>query len=282
MQLNKQTLFHFAFNAIGVLIGLAVVGYVVDSLFITETQAPCSTSYPAPTRFPLQTREGAPVSSIELQARAGLPEWGVIENATVVADPAAPTGAALDIKLAKVPDAGPTTRPANGVDFRWRPAGIAAAKAACLRYSVWLPDDFAFNTGGLLPGLLGSQPAAAADDDQAARFGARPQWRREATGYFAVATAENNYHDISRHSFPIPVGRWIRIEQELVLNTPGEANGMARVWIDGELQAESAGLPWRTDETGKLIGVLVNVGYLNTSANGASSLRLSPFEISWK
>ena len=66
------------------LVGLIVVGYVVYAAFHTEVEQPCSTRFPAATRFSLQTGAGKPLTPVELQARAGLRDLGVIDNATVV------------------------------------------------------------------------------------------------------------------------------------------------------------------------------------------------------
>jgi hypothetical protein len=281
--MNKATTFNLIFNGIGALIGLIVVGYVAYSALHTETEPPCSGRYPPPTRFALQTSDGALLSPIELQARAGLNEWGVMENATVVPTAEAPTGAALEVKLATIAEGEPEpARRANGVDFRWSPHGVAPAHAACLSYSVWLPDGFAFNEGGILPGIIGASPGTAAGQaKEATRFGARLQWRADGTGELTVAVPGSGYRPIIQRAIPLPTGRWIGVEQEVVLNTPGEANGVVRLWADGEIKAEAKGLALRTEESAKITGVLADIGYLREPAK-ASALRLSPFEFGWR
>lgn len=280
--MNRQTIYSIIFNAVGILIGLAIVGYIVNSAFITETEPSCTKRYPAPIRLPLRTAEGAPLTPIELQTRAGLREWGVMENATVVTAAQAPTGTALQIKLNTVEGIDSNERAANGVHFRWSPSGLNAAASACLSYSLWLPDDFAFSNGGTLPGILGSQTAPAEDgSERSSSFGTQPQWMGDAKGVLTAAMAGAGYQRLGSRSFSLPAGRWIRIELELVLNAPGEPNGTARVWIDGQLQDERHDLPFRTDESGRLTGVLADVGYFSTPEN-AGLVRLSPFELSWK
>ncbi len=49
-------------------------------------------------------------------------------------------------------------------------------------------------------------------------------------------------HGDTSNRAKIPHGRWVRIEQEVVANKPGEADGLARLWIDGKQQAEMTGL----------------------------------------
>ena len=70
--MTSQARFHLIFNLVGGLIGLVLVGWIVYTLTHTETEAACSTRYPAPVRFALHTSDGAHMSPIELQARAGL------------------------------------------------------------------------------------------------------------------------------------------------------------------------------------------------------------------
>jgi hypothetical protein len=175
-----------------------------------------------------------PLTPIELQARVGLREWGFVENATIVPAAEAPAGAALQVKLASVA-AGETSdgRPRNGIEFRWSLPGVKAANAACLSYSVWLPEGFAFNDGGVLPGIVGGKP------DQKSDFGSRLQWRPGGVGELTVALSGSLPRRQPGRLYAAQ-GRWTSIEREIVLNTPGTANGASRLWVDGQLKAEDA------------------------------------------
>jgi hypothetical protein len=285
--MKQSTVLYLLFNFLGVLVGLVVVGYVLYAALHTEQEPPCSARYPAPTRFALKASDGTLLSPIELQALSGPNEWGVIDNAKVV--PAdvppdkAPGGAALEVKLASVAVNEPASdRATNGVDFRWTPPGVQPATAACLSYSLWLPKDFAFNSGGVLPGIFGDLPAAMAEPaSDATRFGSRPQWRSGVEAKLAIAAAGAGYRPVSVPGFPLPQGRWTRVEQELVLNAPGTANGTVRLWVDGQLKAEDTGLALRTDPNAKISGVLADIGYFRNSGK-TSILRLSAFELSWR
>ena len=64
-----------------------------------------------------------------------------------------------------------------------------------------------------------------------------------------MATPGAGYAPIRQDAFTLPKGRWVRIEQELVLNTPGQADGIARLWLDGDLKAEGTGLKLREMKT---------------------------------
>ncbi len=280
--MTRQTTYNLIFNAVGALIGVTVLGYVAYAFFHTERAAPCSARYPAPLRFALHTSTGTLLSPIELQARVGLNEWGVNENARVVEAAEAPGGAALEVTLAGVPDVEAGGRPANGVSFRWAPQGARAAGGVCLSYQVWLPHDFSFENGGLLPGPFGGPPGAGASGPDAnGRFAAHPLWRQAGDGTFDVAPTGSGYVPVDRRGFPLPKGRWISIEQELVLNAPGEANGLVRLWLDGALKAETTRLALRTDAAEKFIGVLADIGYVRAPEK-AGTLRITPFELSWQ
>jgi hypothetical protein len=281
--MSKQTTYNFIFNAVGALIGVTVIGYIAYSLTHTETEPSCSARYPAPLRFSLHTNKGALMSPIELQARVGLNEWGVIGNTKVVEDAQAPGGAALEVKLADVPDTeADRGRPANGVYFRWTPPQVRAASAVCLSYKVWLAEDFPFGTGGTLPGPFGGPPGAGAGGPEAKnRFAARPQWRLADEARFDVAATDSGFRPVNQRGFALPKGRWVRIEQELVLNTPGAEDGVARLWLDGVLKAETTRIALRKDAGEMVLGVLAAVGYVRTP-DKPGTLRITPFELSWK
>jgi len=281
--MSKQATYNFIFNAVGVLIGVTILSYVVYSLTHTETEPSCSARYPAPLRFSLHTNKGTLMSPIELQARVGLNEWGVIDNTKVVADAAAPGGAALEVKLADVPDTeAESGQRANGVYFRWAPQQVRAASAVCLSYKVWLAEDFTFGKGGQLPGPFGGPMGASAGGPGSKnRFAARPQWRLADDARFEVASTGTGFRPVNQRGFALPKGRWMRIEQEMVLNTPGAANGVARLWLDGALKAENTHMALRKDASETVLGVLAAIGYFRAPEK-PGTLRITPFELSWK
>jgi hypothetical protein len=274
--MKSPSAFHFLVNVAGILIGLFVVGYVVYATFrAEEEEAPCASRYPAPMRFALLGSDGKPLSPLELQARAGVREWGVIENATVTAGAEVPTGAALQIKLAMLASQEQSEgRARNGIDFHWNVAGAKAAKAACLSYSVRLADKFDFGAGGNLPGIAGGTP------DTPSVFGTRLQWRADGEADLAVAPSGAAFREV-RPSFALPQGRWTQVEQEIVLNTPGAKNGLARIWIDGKLAAEDTAVAFRSDASAGISGVTADVGYWRTPAK-PGELQVSAFELAWR
>ena len=83
----------------------------------------------------------------------------------------------------------------------------------------------------------------------------------------------------------LPTGVWARIDQEVVLNTPGEADGEIRLWVDGALMINRDGLLFRRDPKTFLNGVAVTVAYAGSRSETASAqpaaIDVSPFEIRW-
>ena len=267
-------------NTGAALVGIIVVGYVLYSAFHTETEAPCSARYQA-TRFSLQNVAGKPLTLAELQARAGLRESGIVDNASIVTVEGGPAHVALEVKLRKLPaHVGSDAASPNGIDFHWPPPGLTGATATCLAYSVWLDDKFAFGGGGQLPGVFGGMPAEPGKRSVADQLTVNPNW--DGNGYpgiLAVRGAE--HHRLLGNNIVLPTNRWIKIELETVLNTPGVADGTARMWIDGDIIVNDTAITLRQDEKEKLKGVLASASY-RTVPPVPGTLRLSHFEIGWR
>lgn len=277
MQSDKKL--NLFINIGGSLIGAFVLGYIVYSAFYTAVEPPCTERYSAPIRFALQTAAGKPLTPIDLQARAGLRDVGVIDNAAVVAVKDGPSPDVLEVKLRSLPaadDASSKTR--NGIEFRWSPPGVKGSAAACLSYSVWLPDKFNFGDGGFLPGVFGGDPGSTRQQGASDPLTVTLQWSDEGKPSMAAALDGNERLRLSGTGTPLATGRWMKMEQEVILNDPGQTNGTVRLWIDGELLVENQRVELRKDDKVLLGGVLAAIGY-----NGApplnSMLRLSPIEI---
>lgn len=266
-------------NVAGALVVLFVVGYIAFSALHTETEQPCSARYPAATRFSLQTSEGKPLSAIQLQARAGVRDIGVIDNASVVQVADGPSPDALEVKLRKLPSGADVSDKArNGIEFRWAPPGMAKATSVCLSYSVWLPEKFEFGAGGVLPGVFGG--AATDPVNKADAFSVTPQWGPDGKPLI-VAIGGGGIRRTSATGEALATSRWLKLEQEIVLNDPTAENGRARLWIDGKLAIDDTRAPLRKAPDTVLTGVLAAIGYHQPPAQ-PGMLRLSPFDISWR
>ena len=208
-------------------------------------------------------------------------ESGIVDNASVVPAEGGPAPVALEVKLRKMlAHANSGNASPNGIDFHWRPPGLAGATATCLAYSVWLDDKFAFGSGGQLPGVFGGVPAEPGKRGVADQLTVNPNW--DGDGYPAIlAVREAERHRMIGTNIVLPTNRWIKIELETILNTPGVADGVARLWIDGDLIVKDTAITLRQDEKEKLNGVLAAASYrLVPPVPG--TLRLSHFEIGWR
>ena len=255
-----------------------------------EAVSPCSTRYPAALSFPPLTHEGAPLTIAALRKLAGHPNWGIAENVTLVSPKDAPGPLVLAVRLPEG-SINPNNQhaPLGGMGLRWRPI-VPGATSACLAYHLYLPADFAFNKGGKLPGLFGGNaPAGGKDVDGNSGFSARLMWRTSGRGEvyaYIPGKPDRRGQSIDRGAWIFPRGRWIRIEQEIVLNAAGKADGILRVWIDGELRLARADVTFRAAPSLMINGVMADIFYGGQTPEWAApkdtAVLLSPFELGWR
>lgn len=195
---------------------------------------------------PVEVRADAtPLVSIRRAFRASR-VWGVAENVRLVAEAAHPQPA-LAVRYPKGSIAPSSAAPRGGAGFVSSSGLEGGVDAACLSYRLRFAEGFAFAKGGKLPGLFGGDgPVGGAAAD--AGFSTRLMWREGGQGeLYAYLPDRGVAHGLSlgRGAWRFPVGRWVEVEQEVVLNDPGSANGVARIWIGGELRLEEPGLVFR-------------------------------------
>lgn len=271
-------------NVVGGAVMVLIGGYVLTSWVKARDLPACQSSYPPPTQMSLLRTNEAPMSPAELQARIGFGERGVLENATVVKTDG-PEGWALNVKVGNPKENGPA------VSFHWSPANIGNATSACLSYSVFIPRDFGFSQGGYLPGIIGDLVSAPKPGSGSqSGFGSRPHWNDN--GVIAVeantgdAAVGEGGQMIASKDIRIARGRWVRIDQEVVLNTPNAQNGQVRVWVDGKLAVANSKLAWRAHSGIRVAGVGADIGYTKIKSNilpnrTPSEIKISPMQLSW-
>jgi hypothetical protein len=141
----------------------------------------------------------------------------------------------------------PGEEPIGGAGFYSDPPSIKGADRACLSYMVRFPADFDFVRGGKLPGLYGGEaPSGGEEVDGTTGFSMRLMWREEGEGELYPYVVGFEGDSVGRGFWHFPVGRWVTIEQELVLNEPGQENGIARLWVDGRPVLEQQNVVFRT------------------------------------
>jgi hypothetical protein len=281
----------FYINAAASLVAVAIVALAVRGVLYKEDALPCSTRYDNGTLFGLQDKSGGAISPTDLQGRLAGSDWGLLENTTVVRLKDGPAPVALQISLPKLADKAETSaQPKSGMGFTWLPTKLPNAKAACLTYNVWLPQDFNFGTGGALPGLFGGEAGDTPSLKSKAAFSTRNAWSPDGQAQVRTVTAadpKGTIYAADANGLELQRGRWSRLEQEVVLNQPGEKDGILRVWVDGKLRLADTAMVFRKDERSLLRGVIADVHYSNGALTAMPSpkttaLQMTPFELYWQ
>jgi hypothetical protein len=184
-----------------------------------------------------------------------------LDNTSVEADPASPGGRFLRVKYFQG-GASPSASRRAGVKeggaqlLSQLPSG--PADKLFLRYYVRFPADFDFVKGGKLPGFYGGQNISGGHiPDGSDGFSTRFMWRSEGQGevYVYMPSSTKFGTSLGRGSFRFTPGKWHCLEQELDLNTPGQADGQVRVWLDSEAVFEQQRLFFRSVGTLQIEGV---------------------------
>ncbi|MGF1540358.1 MAG: polysaccharide lyase, partial [Pleurocapsa sp.] len=78
-------------------------------------------------------------------------------------------------------------------------------------------------------------------------FSTRFMWRRHGEGeiYAYLPTSSKRATSIGHGNWRFQSDQWYLLEQEVILNDPGVANGQIRVWLDGKKVVEQGGLTFR-------------------------------------
>ena len=267
------------------LLALATAAQAADSL------SPCSARYGASVQFPPATETAETLTGAKLRQLLGNKGWGLAEDVTVRALPDAPAPLVLDVKLPKgsIDHKNPTA-PMGGMGFRWRPGMPARTTSACLSYHLWFAPDFPFNKGGKLPGLFGGDgPAGGKDVDGASGFSARFMWRKDGQGEvyaYIPGKPDGRGMSIDRGAWTFPRGKWVQMEEEVVLNTPGAPDGLLRVWVDGALKLRHDDILYRTSPDLGVDGVMADIFFGGKTTEWAAPadtiVRLTPFMLAWQ
>ena len=281
--MKKPTGLVFAFNGAALLIALASGAAVLRSVFVPDEMAPCSTRYGHGTQLALERAPGDLLTAADLQARFGGTDWGLLDNARVVEIKGNSARQAIEVRLAKTSAEAGSADPRIGMGFTWMPKGMGQPAAACLAYSVLLPPGFDFAKGGRLPGLL-----ATAQSTNTAALGSsfRSGWADN--GGLEVRVQGPGWSDArplasNRRDYIFPRGQWVALEQEIVLNTPGQKDGALRVWADGALQFEKNGLVLRDNPDVRISSVAAEAAAYGAGAVAREKkLWFSALELQWQ
>jgi len=279
----------YLFNAAGAAFLFVTAVLVVRESFVEENVPPCTERFQTAMLFTWQQPSGTPISVAELQAKLGGRDWGISDNAAFVQPAGAPVPTVLQIRLSKGPRSEDGKAAKGGMGFTWMPRQLANVQSACLSYSVWFPEDFSFAPGGALPGLFGGEPDGATKLKAATAFSTRYGWRDDGLAEIRAIAPDSGAATVAvgPEGWRIPRGRWVKLEQEVVLNSRGEEDGVLRVWVDGELRVQRKDVQYRADERARFLGVIADLHYgISEPAGSVGSkdtvVRLSPFELRWE
>ena len=275
------------FNAAAALAGGAAVLAAAWSVLMPTPVAPCSERYHAMTTFGLE-RGGGVLTAAELQASLGGKDVGVIDSVTIgpVKDGPAAFAMAVSLQKASVSQQGVATKFSGGTSFPWHPRALQGKASACLSYSVLLPADFEFHRGGVLPGIAGTDGTEGGNS-----FAVQLAWRPKEGGGVTVRVTENGVSQAmpaERQAFEFARGHWMKVEQEVVLNTPKMQDGTLRVWVNGVLTVDRRDIAYRARPDVTVAGVAVDVFRAGgptdpqSAAHKDAKVRLTPFEVRWQ
>jgi hypothetical protein len=148
------------------------------------------------------------------------------------------------------------------------------ADEAYLRYYVLFPAGYEFVRGGKLPGLYGGRMNNGGKiPDGTNGFSTRYMWRAAGVGevYAYLPTSTVHGTSLGRGRWTWPTGGWTSVEQHVRLNTPGQADGLIQVWLNGVLVLDQTGLTYRTTPSLQIEGV-----YFSTFFGGGDSSWATP------
>ena len=204
---------------------------------------------------------------------------GQLSNTAQTTAPAGGHGKAIRISNA----GGGTSGDRWGYDgrFGFNAAGVANQDEAYLRYYVYFPAGYEFDTQGKMPGLQGVDPGGSpwlannsitctsgpytgkdCHDDR--QFGTRTMWKNggmitylnvvalgtQDRDSLRTASGDNysfsqRYQDASGTALTFKSG-WNYVEQHVKLNTPGTSNGVFEGWINGVRGVNLTNVQYRT------------------------------------
>jgi hypothetical protein len=213
---------------------------VVPSSSTGNTSRTSSTVNPTDTRSSSTTRSSKGVNP----ADAFGPGWRVnksggfgAKNVRVVADAPQPF---VEVTYPKG-SASPTVhrdsqRKIGGFQAYMATQDWLPVDEATLKYRVRFEPGFDFVKGGKLPGLYGGVVNNGKDiPDGTNGWSTRLMWREEGQGevYAYLPTSTVHGTSLGRGSWSFGLGRWISVEQHVRLNTPGVADGLIEIVVDG-------------------------------------------------
>jgi len=128
---------------------------------------------------------------------------------------------------------------------------------ARLSFDVFFEEDWQWVRAGKLHGVGPLQPVTGGRTKHPEGWSSRMMWRKDGgvVNYLYDQDETHKYGKGDRSDTSVlEKGKWHRIDFETTLNDPGEANGQARLYVDGQLVCEDDAVEFRgTGGEGTLI-----------------------------
>ena len=266
-----------------------VAGFIsfVHTTFARPHVEVCSTRYHRQLIMRLD-KDGTPLTPNDVQAISNGQDEGLLDNLSIAQFSEGPVKYAMGVRLQQgTAEQRSNTSLPGGISLPWMPSALEQPTAACLSYKVFLPADFAFDQGGTLPGLFGATINGQYGDTPS--FGANLSWQAGgAPRFYLKIKSEKDERTAAFNTYDrtLPLGRWINVEQELVLNTPNQPDGVARLWLDGKLETEVKQVDIRATADVAISGVAGDIFFGGSATHGKApkdaTIWLSAFDVRWK
>lgn len=278
--------------AAGGMMAFVTLVFAVRSVLIKDATPHCSLRYSRANVLPYAGQNGQPLKIVDIQAQLLERDWGLETNGRLVKVANGPEQTAMEIALpAGGKEGGTSDNPVSGAGFKWTPDFLRKTSSACVTYNVWVPADFPHKPGGVLPGLFGGDPRAAAKGGAEPFFAVRLKWLENGGLGYQHIGGQGRRNSVQRAiadgRAKLPRGRWVSFAEEIKLNTPGKNDGVLRVWVDGELELEAEQLTFRQSKSLSFTGVWADTHFVEpgtvawTPAPKSTRIRMTPLIVRW-
>lgn len=150
-------------------------------------------------------------------------------------------------------------KPVGGCGFRIRFQRLLPSDKLSVIYYVRFAPNFPFVKGGKLPGLGGGAGNTGGNKPTGVDgISARLMWRTNGAGeaYTYLPNGQPWGTSLGRGKWTFPRGVWVKVEQQIALNTPGQKDGWIGLLVNDKVVHVQEGLRFRDVDTLKLDQVI--------------------------
>lgn len=126
---------------------------------------------------------------------------------------------------------------------------IPPAREYYLDYQVYFENDWEWVMGGKLPGLVGGSHTSGCRPIDADGWSARFMWHENGGAHFYFYHQNRNSDCGDTRNFAngrtLKKNAWNRITERVAVNAPGQSNGLAQAWLNGEKVVDVGNVKWR-------------------------------------